>query len=94
MKVYFNKPTHETDGKYWINLSVEKIREAKKRKEMIEVVLPQGECHPVSPERLLKYGVKTQAVYLYPDKPMKLIGAYYGLKTEADKLKEFSEQCL
>lgn len=75
----FSKPTHETDGRYWVNLDIRKIEAAKKNKEWIVVKLPQGCCKPVSPENLLKYGKRTEAVYLYPNNPMKLVGSYFEL---------------
>ena len=94
MKIPFKKPTHWTNGRAWINIDVDKVRKAKKRREMVEVILPEGECKPIDPNSLLKYGKRTEAVFLYPDNPMKLVGAYYELKTEEDKWKEFSKQCL
>jgi len=38
----------------------------------------------------LKYGKKTEAVFLYPDKPMKLLGMYFSLLPEK-KQKEIKE---
>lgn len=85
--IQFNKPTHETENRYWINLDIHKIENAKKNKEMIVVKLPQGICKPISPESLLKYGKRTEAVYLYENNPMKLIGAYYELADKEEQMK-------
>ena len=91
----FNKPTHFTpDGKMaWCNLWVEKIRDFRKAKQMIELVIDGKKCIPVDPKILLKYGKKVEAVYLYPDRPMKMRGMYFELETEEDKLQELSKQC-
>ncbi len=88
MEILFHKPCHETAGRYWINLDVRKVKEARKRKEMITVILPEGRCKPVDPRALLKYGVKTEAVYLYPDNPMRLVGSYFSLMTPEEIAKE------
>lgn len=77
--IKFQKPTHWTEGQAWINLNIEEVKRAKTNEEMIVIELPQGFCKPVSPSILLKYGKKTEAVYLYPQNPMKLVGAYYSL---------------
>ena len=92
MEIRFRKPTHWTDGKAFINLRIEKIKEAKRKKEMITVILPEGRCKEVDPKLLMKYGVKTEAVYLYPDRPMQLRGQYYELMTEEDKLREMTQK--
>lgn len=94
MRIFFSKPAHKTGDKYWVNLNIDIIRKARKQKEMIEVVLTAGICKAVDPKWLLKNGVKTEAVYLRPDEPMKLVGNYYELLTEEEKLRKFSEQCL
>ena len=78
----FEKPTHETDGKYWINLQIEYVKRVKTAKKFIVIKLPQGFCQPVNPNNLLKYGKKTEAVYLYPNNQMKLVGQYYELFNE------------
>ena len=75
----FSKPTHWEENKAWINLRKEFVEQAKKAKTYIVVKLPQGYCKPVDPAKLLKYGKKTEAVFLYPENPMKLIGAYFEL---------------
>ena len=77
--VNFKKPCHWTDNKAFINLRAEIIESAKKNKEMIVVKLSEGFCEPVDPEALIKYGTKTEAVFLYPENPMKLIGSYFTL---------------
>jgi len=75
----FNKPTHWSDNKAWINLRVDFVEAAKKAKQYIVIKLPEGYCEPMNPTTLLKYGTKTQAVFLYPNHPMELVGAYYTL---------------
>jgi len=75
----FNKPTHWSDNKAWINLRLDFVEAAKKAKQYIVIKLPEGYCKPMNPKTLLKYGTKTQAVFLYPNNPMELVGAYYEL---------------
>lgn len=75
----FYKPTHWTENKAWINLRQEFVEKAKKAKVYIVIKLPQGYCKPVDPAKLLKYGKKTEAVFLYENNPMKLIGSYFEL---------------
>ena len=75
----FYKPTHWTENKAWINLRQEFVEKAKKAKAYIVIKLPQGYCKPVDPAKLLKYGKKTEAVFLYENNPMKLIGSYFEL---------------
>lgn len=83
IRIYqFNKPTHETGGRYYINLQVEKVENAKKNKEHIIIKLPQGFCEPVNPSTLLKHGTRTEAVYKFENNPMRLVGAYYQLFSE------------
>ncbi len=77
--IKFSKPTHWTENKAWINLRVEIVEAAKRNKEMIVLQLPEGLTEPIDPKDLLKYGKRTEAIYLYPDNPMKLIGSYYSL---------------
>ncbi len=92
MEILFQKPCHETAGKYWINLNIEKVKEARKRKETITIILPEGRCKPVDPRALLKYGVKTEAVFLYKNFPMKLVGSYFTLMTPEEIAKEESKK--
>ena len=75
----FNKPTHWTDNKAWINLNVEFVKKAKKEKKYIVIKLPEGYCKPVDPNELLRNGVKTEAVFKGFETPMKLVGGYYEL---------------
>jgi len=92
---HFRKPTHPTaDGKQvWVNLWTEKVKECRNHKQLIQIVLPDGKkCFPVDPRNLLKHGKKTEAVYLYPDKPMKLVGQYFSIMSEEDLIKEFLKQ--
>ena len=91
MEIRFRKPTHWTDGKAFINLRIEKIKEAKRKKEMITVILPEGRCKEVDPKLLMKYGVKTEAVFLYKNNPMKLVGSYFLLQTPEEKAREESK---
>jgi hypothetical protein len=83
--INFSKPCHWTDNKAFINLRAEIVKSAKKNNEMIVVKLPEGYCKPVDPKALIKYGTKTEAVYLYPDNPMSLIGSYFELLPESDQ---------
>jgi len=73
----FYKPTHWKGNKAWINLREDFVKQAKKAKKYIVVKINNDYCKPVDPNVLLKYGVKTQAVFLYPESPMKLIGSYF-----------------
>ena len=85
--IQFNNPCHETDGRFWINLDIEKIKSARKNKEMIVLKLPTGYTKPIDPKRLLKEGVRTEAVFLRPEEPMKLCGTYYSLMSQEEQEK-------
>jgi len=87
VEIQFNKPTHWSENKAWINLNEWLGLKAKKIKANIVVKLPEGYCKPKSPAELLKNGIKTEAVFLRPDEPMKLIGDYFQLY-EKDKQEE------
>ena len=85
--IKFSKPTHETDNRYWVNLRVELVERAKKNKEMIVLDLPQGLTEPIEPKDLLKHGNRTEAAYLYPNNPMRLVGQYFTIASKEQQTK-------
>lgn len=76
--IKFFKPMFESDGRFWVNLQIEKVKSAKKNKEFIVLQLPEGYTEPKDPEDILK-GKRSEKVFLFPDKPMVLVGTYYTL---------------
>jgi len=80
--IKFNKPTHWTENKAWVNLRAGLVQKYAKQNDLIVLELPEGFTEPIEAKKILKYGKKTEAVFLYPDKPMKLLGMYFQLLPE------------
>ena len=80
--IKFNKPTHWTENRAWVNLRADLVQRYAKRNDLIVLELPEGFTEPIEAKKILKCGKKTEAVFLYPDKPMKLLGMYFSLLPE------------
>lgn len=76
----FVKPIYWHQGMAYCNIRVEKLREARDNAEPFILQLPEGFCKPRDPRELLKTGNKVKQVFLRPDEPMKMIGAYFELE--------------
>lgn len=77
--VKFSKPLYWKAGLAYLNLDENKLREIKKKKCKVVISLPQGFTKPVSPENILKYGKKTEQIFLRPNEPMRMRGYFYEL---------------
>ena len=88
--IKFSIPLYEKDNQAFINLDVEKLKEAKKGKCKVVVVLNGKYCKPVDPSIILKTGKKSEQVFLFPENPMKLRGYFFSLFDEEtqQKIKE------
>jgi len=85
--IKFNKPTHWTGNRAWVNLRLDLVERYAKNNDLIVLKLPAGFTEPIEAKKILKYGKKTEAVFLYPNNPMKLIGCYFTLLPENKQIR-------
>jgi len=88
--IKFDKPTHWQNGSAWVNLRENIVEKHAKNNDLIVLKLPEGFTQPIPAKEILKKGKKTQAVFNYPNNPMKLVGYYFPLLPE-NKQKEAVE---
>lgn len=75
IEVNITKPLYEYQGSPFVNIRDIYLNKAKKTKKMLKIITPTT-VHYTTPEQWIKTGKKTSEVFLFPDRPMKLVGNY------------------
>jgi len=96
MRYVVQKPIWEKDGVINIAIREKTLINAIKKRESVEVIWNDMVAF-INPKEWIKHGTLIKKVFKFPDNPMRMIQGTIKLeppKTEEDKLKEFSSQCL
>jgi hypothetical protein len=89
MKVEIHKPIYAN----YCSIREKYLLEAKRNKEPIELILPNGRCI-IDPEWWMEKGTLIEKEFKIPGVPMRMWANHAPIKSKEEELEEFSKQCL